>query len=82
MSKWTREDFEEPALLLEPEFYDKAIIGKSMDGNVVYSWEKVVQCGVDDMGMEYHDSVEYHEFNTFQAYMGEGTPVFIFAEVA
>lgn len=80
MAEWTREDFEEPALLLEPEFYDKAIIGKSMDGNVVYSWEKVVECGCEHMGMEYEESVEYHEFNTFCAFMGEGTPVFIFED--
>tara|TARA_Y100001963_G_scaffold142121_2_gene211218 strand:- start:415 stop:759 length:345 start_codon:yes stop_codon:yes gene_type:complete len=65
--------------------FDDAIIGYqyirwgegSGDYRVVYDSEKMIECLVSRDGMSYEVAVEFLEFNTWGAYMGEFTPVFI-----
>jgi len=78
----TREDFEEDseALVLDPECYDEALIGKDLNGLAVYSVEKVIQVGIDHLGMKgWDESSDYHYFNTFGAIMENG-PIFVYTE--
>ena len=56
--------------------YDKAIIGKTTKGQVVYDVDACVQVLMDD-GMEAEEATEHFWFNTEGAYVGEMTPVFI-----
>ena len=55
--------------------YDKAIVGITDDGQLVYSKEKMVQ--ITAKFMEEEEAIEWLEFNTFGAYVGEKTPLYI-----
>ena len=66
------------ALLMEPrETYDNAVIGATFDGRAIYDSEHVIRCTMNADGMSFEDAVEWHEFNTFCAYMGPKTPLYV-----
>ncbi len=48
---------------------------------LAYSYEKCVEVLMKRDGMEREEATEYLDFNTIQAYVGTGTPVFIDTEV-
>jgi len=62
--------------LLFADEFDDAIIGVS-DGRVCYDKEMMVHilCTKDDMDRD--EAYEYLEFNTWGAYIGEKTPLYI-----
>lgn len=64
----------EEAIVFENPDYDAAIIGMSHDDRVVYSFEKMVECLMEEDGMEYEEAVEFIEYNTIRAlpYMPNG----------
>jgi hypothetical protein len=58
--------------------FDEAIIG--FDPNlwkVVYSRGKTIQILIDRDGMSEEEAVEFADYNTFGAYIGEKTPVWV-----
>ena len=57
--------------------YDKAILGFTTKGQIVYDVDTCVQCMVDDQDMGYEEASEYFWFNTEGAYFGEKTPIFL-----
>ena len=60
--------------------FDNAIIGVSLgcnSGSVVYDAEKMARTLVVSEGMTYNEAWEYLEFNTFNAYVGDNTPIFV-----
>jgi hypothetical protein len=61
-----------------PDGYDGAIVGITRDGQLVYSIEKMVDICTQDGEMDDLDAIEWLEFNTFCAYVGEKTPLFIY----
>ncbi len=66
------------ALLMEPrEVYDGAVVGMTFDGCAIYLREQVIEAAVAAGDMEWEDAVEWHEFNTFCAYQGPKTPLFV-----
>jgi hypothetical protein len=66
------------ALLLEPrEVYDDAIIGTTFDGRAIYDSEHVIRCTMNADGVSFEDAVEWHEYNTFTAYQGPRTPLYV-----
>jgi hypothetical protein len=61
-----------------PDGYDNAIIGITDNGQLVYSKEKMVKILMEsDKSMLEEDSFEFLEFNCFNAYIGEQTPIYI-----
>ena len=59
--------------------FDSCIIGITQgtdSGRVVYDVDKMVEVCMED-GMTYEDAVEYLEFNTLNAYVGQYTPAYI-----
>ncbi len=55
---------------------DEAIIGfNAMSWQVVYSIDKCIAVLSKDMTPD--DAIEYLEYNTFNAYVGEKTPIWI-----
>lgn len=70
----------EDALLLEPDTFDRAIVGLAERAGgmcvVAYSREKCIEVLMDD-GCTEEEAVEHFEFNTLGAWAGDGTPVFI-----
>lgn len=57
--------------------FDKAILGITDNGKIVYSIEKIKSILIKD-GMNIDDVDEYIEFNIFGAYLGEFTPIYIY----
>lgn len=56
--------------------FDDAIIGLDTDSlRVVYSKQRMIEILEPQMGLD--DAIEYLEFNTWSAYMGELTPIYI-----
>ena len=55
---------------------DEAIVGfDAMSWQVVYSIDKCIEVLSRDMTPD--DAIEYLEYNTFNAYVGEKTPIWI-----
>jgi hypothetical protein len=60
--------------------FDNCIVGVSVgcySGRVVYDLQKTIESCVGKDGMTYQEAVEWIEFNTISAYVGEHTPIFI-----
>ncbi|QDP59141.1 MAG: hypothetical protein GOVbin4318_25 [Prokaryotic dsDNA virus sp.] len=62
--------------------FDSAIIGITSDRingieRVVYDAWKMVDILVKRDGMKSTEALEYLEFNTFTAYVSEGTPIYV-----
>jgi hypothetical protein len=58
--------------------YDEAIVGITTEGQLVYSREKMIELCAKQGEMEEIDAIEWLEFNTFCAYVGEKTPIYIY----
>ena len=70
------EQFEETEFL-KADGFDEAIIGFDFNSErLIYSISKMIEILVND-GMEKIDAIEYLEFNTFAAYVGEKTPIYM-----
>jgi hypothetical protein len=59
--------------------YDKAIIGSTSKGQVVYDIELCIQALINDQDMDYETATEHFWFNTEGSYVGEMTPIFLHA---
>jgi hypothetical protein len=64
--------------LLIADGLDDAIVGIQEDtGIVFYSREKVMKILMERDGMSELDALEFADYNIFNAYRGEKTPVFL-----
>jgi len=62
--------------ILFADGFNEAIIGFEPNMlKVVYSRSKVIEILMKDMSEE--DAIEYAEYNTFNAYVGEKTPLWV-----
>lgn len=62
--------------ILFADGFNEAIIGFEPNmWKVVYSRNKVIEMLMKDMSEE--DAIEYAEYNTFNAYVGEKTPLWV-----
>jgi hypothetical protein len=58
--------------------YDKAIMGLTDNGQLVYSKEKMVKLLINaDNSILEEEAWEFLEFNTFNTYIGEQTPIYV-----
>jgi len=63
--------------LLFADGFDASIIGLDTNSmRVVYSKQKMID-GLVDGGMDLDEAMEYLEFNTWCAYVGEKTPIYV-----
>ena len=61
-----------------PDGYDRAIIGLTDGGQLVYSKEWMVRLLMEmEEGMEEEEAWEFLEYNCFCAYVGDQTPIFV-----
>jgi hypothetical protein len=60
--------------------YDEAVMGISTDGRLVYSVEKMIEILIRDSDMNKVDAIEWLEYNTFNAYVGEMTPIWVYTK--
>ena len=66
--------------LLFADGYDDAIIGVAIgfdSQRVVYDVQKMIEVCMNDSDTPYDEAAEWLEFNTFGAYMGENTPIYV-----
>ena len=76
------DEMEVKLLRLDPaDVYDPAILGiVERAGNapfLVYDRERVIRQMMEHDGVTYTDAAEWHEYNTFDAWLGDGTPAFL-----
>jgi hypothetical protein len=63
--------------LLFADGFDASIIGLDTNSmRVVYSKQKMID-GLVDGGMDLDEAMEFLEFNTWCAYVGEKTPIYV-----
>lgn len=63
---------------LKADGFDDAVIGFEFNTmRLVYDKNKMIHILIENDGMEYEDAIEYLEFNTWSAYIGEKTPIYI-----
>lgn len=82
MGEWTREaiaDHNEDAVVYDE--FEAAIIGLGyraggMIAVVAYDYDKCIDI-LSNQGMSEEEAIEYFEFNTLGAWVGENTPIFI-----
>ena len=71
----------EELVFLEPAYFDDAIIGVAQNAAglfaVCYSEPGVISLLEEFESMDHDEAVEWFNFNTSQAYIGEGSPVFV-----
>jgi hypothetical protein len=69
--------------LLFADGFGSAIMGVSVtgggsgDAKVVYDYKKCISILIKRDGMTYDDAIEFLEYNTLGAYVGEHTPIFM-----
>lgn len=79
-----REVMDDGTVFLEPEWMDKAIIGKAINEHsnevLVYSYQALINGFIEHDGMDYESAVEWVEYNTLRAipYMGEQKPIVVY----
>ena len=61
----------------DPDGYDDAIVGITDNGQLVYSQERMIELCMEQGEMEEIDAIEWLSYNTFSAYVGEMTPIYI-----
>jgi|TARA_B100001564_G_C20639913_1_gene671584 hypothetical protein len=60
--------------------YDDCIIGIGCGndtGRVVYSVPQMVEVCAKELAVDYEEAIEWLEYNTFSAYVGEFTPIYV-----
>jgi len=67
----------EELLLLSEGYFDEAIVGITNDDRVVYDMDKMIEVFCHENDCDIEEAIEYLEFNTWCAYVGESTPVYI-----
>ena len=66
----------------EPEFCDEAIIGISIDGHVIYSYEKLVNAFINNENMTFEEAEEWISYNTIRTVPYMEVPPIIINELA
>ena len=58
----------------------KPLMGISEDGRVIYNYEQMVFCLVDDDGMSEEEAADFISYNTVRAlpYMGPKGPIILY----
>lgn len=61
--------------------FDDAIIGLSTEfedvPRIVYSKSKMIEVLVDESEMDREEAIEFLSYNTWSAYVGKGTPIYM-----
>lgn len=60
--------------------FDAAIIGiciECIPARVVYDKQKMVDILMEEDEMSEEDAIDFLEYNTWNAYVGEGTPIYV-----
>lgn len=73
-------EFNEELLMLEPAYFDKAIVGivtNVKNQAVCYDVSKIIKILMKEDKMTEEEAREYYDFNILGAWVGEHTPVYL-----
>lgn len=73
-------EFNEELLMLEPAYFDKAIVGvvtNVKNQAVCYDVSKIIKILMKEDKMTEEEAREYFDFNILGAWVGEYTPVYL-----
>lgn len=70
----------EDSIIFKNPSYDAAIIGVSTDGQVIYDYDKMIGCLMDEDNMTYDEAIDFIDYNTIRSlpYVGEGAPIVMY----
>jgi len=74
MKKW-QELCSDEAMIADG--FNDAIIGVTLDGNLIYDIDKAVEVVCLDEGANEEDAMDYILYNCVGAYTGTGTPLWV-----
>lgn len=68
------------AIVFENPDYDAAIIGVSSDDRVIYEYDKMLACLMDEDDMTLDEAADFIDYNTLRAlpYAGSGAPIVMY----
>ena len=67
---------------LSEDYFDEAIIGITYNSQVVYDMDRMVELHSENNDCDNEEAIEYLSFNTWTAYVGDLTPVFVRGKLA
>ena len=73
-------EFNEELLMLDPSYFDKAIVGvvtNIKNQAVCYDVNKIIKILMKEDKMTEEEAREYFEFNILGAWVGEHTPMYL-----
>lgn len=61
--------------------YEDAVIGATHDGRIVYDFDKMVDCLMNEEGWSDIDAIEWIEYNVVRSipYMGDDAPIIMYS---
>lgn len=70
----------EDAVVFENPDYDNAIVGVTIDSQVVYDYEEMIIHLVEEEGMNEADASDFIDYNTLRSlpYAGDGAPIVMY----
>ena len=75
-----RAELPEDAIVFDNMSYDGSIVGVTIDGRVVYDYDKMIEELMADEGWSYEEAAEWINYNTIGAlpFAGDHVPIIIY----
>ena len=76
-----RAELPEDAIVFDNMSYDGSIVGVTIDGRVVYDYDKMIEELMQDEECGYEEAVDWIDYNTIRAlqYAGENGPIIMYS---
>lgn len=62
-----REILPEGAIILDNSAFDNSIIGVTLDGRLIYDYDKMIEELIEDDGMTFDEAMDWIDYNTIRA---------------
>lgn len=74
-----REILPEGTIILDNSAFDNSIIGVTLDGRLIYDYDKMIEELIEDDGMSFDEAMEWIDYNTIRAlpYAGSMAPIIV-----
>ena len=75
-----RKNLPDTAIVFDNHAYDNSIIGTTVDGRVIYCFEKMVEEVMTDEGWDELSAIEWIEYNALRGlpYAGDKAPIVVY----
>lgn len=74
-----REILPEGTIILDNSAFDNSIIGVTLDGRLIYDYDKMIEELIEDDGVSFDEAMEWIDYNTIRAlpYAGSMAPIIV-----